>query len=271
MPRGSSSDSRNSGTRDTPATSKVRSSSRIGSFSSTAMMSARGTMTSWTRKAPKRRMRRSISRSSVEKACPSPAAFSSASSVARSVGAPGMPSRARSAESQPCAGSPATWAAGWTPSDLALGDLPLMAWARPGNGKTLMLAGRARGVGILEAERRQNLRLQLFHLDGLCLRFVVIADEVQKTVQDKMLNVVDGLEAALRGLPGNRLGRQHHITQVAIAFLVRAGARLEWEGEDIGWDILAPVGGIEATQQAIAAQHNGSLPPLSASARRMAA
>ena len=56
-------------------------------------------------------------------------------------------------------------------------DLPLMAWARPGNGKTLMLARRARGVGILEAERRQNLPLQALHLDGLRLRFVVIADQ----------------------------------------------------------------------------------------------
>ena len=50
MPRGSSSVSRNSGTRETPAASKVFSSSQIGSFSSTAMMSARGTITSSTRR-----------------------------------------------------------------------------------------------------------------------------------------------------------------------------------------------------------------------------
>src|SRR5262245_33753102 len=220
MPRGSSSDSRKSGTRDTPATSKVRSNSLIGSFSSTAMMSARGTMTSCTRKAPKRKMRSSISRSSVEKACPSPAAFSSASRVARRVGAPGMPSRARSAESQPWPGSPVSWVAGVTPSDLAVGDLPLMAWVRPGNDKTLMLARRAGGVGVLEAERRQNLRFQPLHLDGLRLGFVVIADEVQKTVQDKMLNMMGRLKAAFGGLHADRLGGQHDVAQIAIAFLV---------------------------------------------------
>ena len=107
MPRGSSSVSRNSGMRETPAASKVFSSSRIGSFSSTAMMSARGTMTSTTRRAPKRRMRSSISRSSTEKAWPSPAPLSASSSVARSVGAPGRPSRARRAASQLCGCSPA--------------------------------------------------------------------------------------------------------------------------------------------------------------------
>ena len=101
MPRGSSSVSRKRGRRETPAASNVFSSSQIGSFSSTAMMSARGTMTSTTRSAPKRRMRSSISRSSAEKARPSPAPLSASSSIARKVGAPGSPSRARSAASQP--------------------------------------------------------------------------------------------------------------------------------------------------------------------------
>ena len=78
------------------------------------------------------------------------------------------------------------------------------------------------GVGIFEAERRENFRLQPLHLDGLRLRFVVIANQVQKTVQDKMLHMVGRLKAALRGLLGNRLGRQHDITQVAIGLPVRA-------------------------------------------------
>ena len=68
MPRGSSSVSLNRGMRDTPASLNMRNSSDNGSLSASAMMSARGTMMSLTRKPPKRNRRRSISRSSVENA-----------------------------------------------------------------------------------------------------------------------------------------------------------------------------------------------------------
>ena len=134
MPRGSSSVSRKRGRRETPAASNVFSSSQTGSFSSTAMMSARGTITSTTRNAPKRRMRSSISRSSVEKARPSPAPLSASSSMARSVGAPGRPSLARRAASQLCDGSVAgSVAPAGAPSALSfmcLTLLTLMAMAK---------------------------------------------------------------------------------------------------------------------------------------------
>ena len=121
MPRGSSSDSRNSGTRETPAASKVFSSSQIVSFSSTAMMSARGTMTSSTRERAEAQDAQQhlalFGREGAAVAGP----LSASSSVARSVGAPGRPSRARSAASQLWGCSAATSpAAGGGPSGLSV-------------------------------------------------------------------------------------------------------------------------------------------------------
>src|SRR5262249_8017401 len=165
------------------------------------MMSARGTMTSSTRKAPKRRMRSNISRSSAEKAWPSPAPLSSASSVARNVGAPGRPSRARSVDSQPCPCSPpAAAAAAWL-SDFSGVDLTLMAWRIPA--RRLRLHRQLKGVGIFQSKAREIFRFQPLHFGGSRVADVVVADEMQEAVHDQMLDMLDRLKPALGGFPGH--------------------------------------------------------------------
>src|SRR5262245_32182636 len=257
IPRGSSRDSRNSGTRDTPATSKVRSSSRIGSFSSTAMMSARGTMTSSTRSAPKRRMRSNISRSSAEKAWPSPAPLSSASRVARNVGAPGRPSRARSVDSQPYPCSLAAAAAAAWLSDFSCVDLTLMARSMPA--RRLGLHRQLKGVGVFESEARQNFRFQPLHFGGFRIADVVVAKQVQEPVHDQVLDMLDRLELALGGFAGHGLRGQHDVAEVAIVLPVGGGAWPERKRQHVGCHVLAPVAGIEPTQQIIAAKHDTGL------------
>jgi len=101
MPRGSSSVSRNSGMRELPASSKVLSNSDSGSFSSSAMISARGTMMSSTRLAPNRKSRSSMLFSASEKLAAGPGAFNASSSVSRSVCWPVSPSFKRRTCSQP--------------------------------------------------------------------------------------------------------------------------------------------------------------------------
>src|SRR5262245_4763411 len=214
-------------------------------------------------------MRNSISRSSAEKACPSPALFSSASRVARSDGEPGIPSLARSAESHPCAGSTASWLAINGASGFVLVDLTLMACTGPAMA-TLFLARPANGVGILETEPGQNLRFEPLHLHRLGFALMVVADEVQEAVEDKMLSVGDRLDAPLSGLPGDGFGGQHDVTKVAIGLLVRPGAaRPEGKRQHIGRGGLAAIGGIQAEKQGVAAEHDGGLPATHAGAGGM--
>ena len=206
MPRGSSSVSRNRGRRETPAASKVFSSSQTGSFSSTAMMSARGTMTSTTRNAPKRRMRSSISRSSAEKARSSPAPLRASSSIARSVGAPGRPSLARRAASQLCEGSGAGSAApAGVPSALSFIGLTLLM-LMAGQVETLSSCTRIfhgdaeAACGSANADRRQDVGFQALHLVGRRVGLMVVAQQMQEAVDDEMLEMVPGLDPALARL-----------------------------------------------------------------------
>ena len=103
MPRGSSSVSRNSGMRETPASSKVLRSSPIGSFSSSAVISARGTIRSSTRLVLKRNNRPSMRRSASVKAAPVSGVLSASSIVSRNVCGPDSPSFRRNTCIQPCA------------------------------------------------------------------------------------------------------------------------------------------------------------------------
>src|SRR5204863_5370572 len=241
-----SSVSRNSGRRETPAASNVFRSSHTDSFSSTAMMSARGTITSTTRSAPKRRMRSSISRSSAEKVRPSPAApLSASSSIARSVGAPGRPSLARRAASQLCEGSGAVSAApAGAPSGLSficLTLLTLMAvrentWSN----NTSLSWHRGGGVGIGDADRRKDIDLQELHRLSFAVRVVIVAQEMQQAVNDEMLDMLLALDPALVRLQLHRLGCQHHVAQVG-AFLGRSGRSLEREREHVGSRVLAAI------------------------------
>src|SRR5262245_3591597 len=164
-------------------------------------MSARGTITSSTRSVPKRRMRSSISRSSMENASSSPADRSAFSSVSRRVaGALGRPSFAMSPVNQLWVGSPESECLS---ECLLLIALSLAAMAFDG------------GVGIGHPERRQDLGLEPFHGLGLDLRVVVEPQEVQEAMNDEMLKVVKRGNALLRRLPLQGLHRQHDIAEVA--------------------------------------------------------
>src|SRR5262245_40129419 len=255
MPRGSSSDSRNSGTRETPAASKVFNSSQTVSLSSTAMMSARGTITSTTRSAPKRKMRNSISRSSAEKARPSPAPLSASSSIERKVGAPGKPRRARNAASQLWGSSAAVDA----PSDLSVIDLTLMA----GNQSTPLSRGRSgrgrSGIGVGNADGGQDLGLQALHLLSRGLGLMVVSEQVQQAVNHEVLEMMPGVDAAVCGLVADGLGRQHDIAQVGAIARGRPGRRLVWERQDVGGRVLAAIGLVEVMHQGVAAEDDADL------------
>src|SRR5262245_51055661 len=164
----------------------------MGSFSSTAMMSARGTITSSTWSVPKRRMRSSISRSSAEKASASPALLSAFSSVARSVGAPGRPSFARSPVNQLWVGSPDS-------------DCFVLITSSPAIGGSIRIG---------DPQRRQDLDLEPFHDLGLRRRLVVEAQEMQEAVNDKVLQMMHGRDVLLAGLVADGLDREHDIAEM---------------------------------------------------------
>src|SRR5262249_4091402 len=196
------------------------------------MMSARGTMTSSTRKAPKRRMRSNISRSSAEKAWPSPAPFSSASSVARKVGAPGRPSRARSVDSQPCPCSLAAAAAAAWLSDFSGVGLTLMARSMPA--RRLGLHRQLKGVRIFASKARQTFGFQPLYFGGIRVGDVVIAKQVQEPMYDQVLHMLDRLKLALGGFPRHGFRGQHDVAEVAIGFPVGRGARPERKRQHVG-------------------------------------
>ena len=162
MPRGSSNVSRNSGMRETPAASNVCSSSQMGSLSSTAMISARGTIMSSTRKPPKRRMRSSISRSSSEKAAAvAGIPLRASSSISRRVGAPAGPSRARSRASCAAARQPAPRGLGILSAGVV--HRSACSWHCMTIAREWRCSDDAGSVGIGDAERCQNLDLEALH------------------------------------------------------------------------------------------------------------
>src|SRR5262245_32834126 len=76
-----------------------------------------------------------------------------------------------------------------------------------------------------------------------------------------MLYVMHRLDAALGGLPSDGLARHCDVNRVAIGFLVGpGGARREGKRQYVGGSILAAIGGIQAAQQGVAAEHDGGLP-----------
>ena len=57
----------------------------------------------------------------------------------------------------------------------------------------------------IDAQPTENFRFQALHCLGFGVVFVVVAEEMQKTVHDEMLNVLNGWNPALPGFPSDGL------------------------------------------------------------------
>ena len=67
----------------------------------------------------------------------------------------------------------------------------------------------------IDPEAPQNFPLQPFHRLGFRVVLVIVAEQVQQAVHDKVLNVMHGRNGALTRLAQNRLERQHQVAQIA--------------------------------------------------------
>ena len=184
MPRGSSSVSRKSGMRETPASSNVFNSSEIGSFSSSAVMSARGIISDATRLAPKRKSRSSILRSASVKLVEA-SALNAPSRASRTLCGIAKPSLARRTCSQPWA--PTTFVG--RGSDAVLSCV----WSviHGSRARSLDCTGFQRaGVGICDTQFGKYRNFKGFHAFGIGGCDVIIAEEVQYAMNDKMLHMM---------------------------------------------------------------------------------
>src|SRR5581483_1942616 len=116
-----------------------------------------------------------------------PAPLSASSSIARRVGAPGNPRRARSADSQPWCCSPAvSSAAAETPS--AVSVIGFRFISRDHRLSSAILPGSRVGRGCVRVRNTdclQNLSLKMLHRFCLGLGLMVPAQEMQEAVDNE--------------------------------------------------------------------------------------
>src|SRR5215472_11825056 len=171
---------------------------------STATISARGTITSSTRRSRKSRMLVSIARSSGEKPV-SPEAASSTISRSSRIEPGFQPNSARSMRASQVLSPSRAAARG--------GDTTTGRWVRSGRSRRLGGPGSAMevggwSIGVANAKAREQHALELFHLGRLRIGLVVVADQVQETMNGKVGDMIaerfgGGGRLGLRGLVGN--------------------------------------------------------------------
>ena len=185
------------------------------------MMSPRGTMTSSIRRPRSARMFRIIVRSSGETpASPGPAASSTTSMSAR-VGPFLQPRNARAMRAKKPSLSPAIGAATGTGRLRCSFGAAAGSAGRPGASDWawafhwhISVGGGPRRVRVRHREAPENPALQAFHLFGVAVVLVVIAEQVQKPVDGEVGQVVaERLALGLR-LAGGRLIGDDDVTNI---------------------------------------------------------
>src|SRR3954452_16354244 len=258
MPSGSSSVSLYTTSRECAALSNrlINSASGISRF--TATISARCTITSAMRRSCSPRMLRSIVRSIAEK--PTSSGVEASSTTCRSSRTdPGFhPNNARIARaSQFSATGRMTWPWGTTAGRLRV--LRGLSWV--GSESAISVHPLPLGVRVGNFELCQNLPLQSFHGFGVLVFFVIVADQMQETMDHQMAEMM--IEPFLliisfpaRGFIGNGDVAEHagRVLRAALAGRLQRRKR-----QHVGRLVDAAPVLVQCANSAVVGQHHGQL------------
>src|ERR1019366_205689 len=244
MPRGSSRVSPCTGRREWPASRKTASTSASVACSATAVMSARGTMTSPTCTSCKARTFFNKARSCGETSS-SGEASASASSMSSRIEASAMPNNARNRSNR----------LGFPPE----ADLAAPASLAAETSCSLIGAGRfldqGDPVGVVNPETAEDGAFERLHRLGFGRLDMVVADKMQKSMHQKMGGVIAQWFSCFKGFPRGGLECDHDVAKKRRRGRIAPGGKRK----HIGRDIMSAPFAVEFADEGVAAENNADL------------
>ena len=223
----------------------------------TAMMSARGTITSATRTSCRPRTFLRIARSCGVKSALAPASSSASSMSSRTEAGP-RPNRPRSRSNKP---------------GMRFASADRARPARRRRARSFWRFAHALGsaecvgaVGVGDAEPRQNARLHRLHRFGVGVVLVVEADQMQEAVDDEMAIMVGERLALLLRLALHRLEGEDDVAEQAR--LRQAAALRGGKGQDVGRLVEAAPARVELAHMRVVGEMDAKLRAVGRAQRR---
>src|SRR6516165_12690555 len=234
----------------------------------TAMMSARCTITSARRRSCRDRMLRSMVRSTAVKPTSSGCEASSTTCRSSRTDPAFQPNRVRTARSSQFSEAGRATSPGGTIAG-RLRMLRGLSWV--GSESAISIHPLPVPIGIGNPETRQNLYFERFHRLGVVVVFVIVAYQMQETVDRKMAQVMRKWLGFLIGFPVHGLIGDRDVAKHARCIMRLARPRRPrcCKRQHIGWLVDAAEFPVEVADPRIVGQHDRKFGPCDVGVHRL--